>query len=412
MTLHTHFSTTSIRHFGLLLPLAGLVLTGCPDLEDVLATGSSGDPGSTTESDESTDAAASTEDTEASGTSEEDGDLGESPDKSPPGYVEPPEDGDYLYIDIGALLELGFYDDEGALDLGLMALEDRFESDVWVAVVEPGCDGTYACIEVADFDHGYIFLGEEEGFCTGDVYYSLVGLMGGGEYCSGSMDVPAEVSLTGKKGGICATLAIAHSLVDELGVVSTEWEGVIDGTSWHPDFLKAIAEAGDQDDGANRSFADSETDQAHTAPWNEGYTIVEKSDGWEEAPSDGDTDDLEDWCKELIRLKHSHEDDCLLRFYGKSGHLMKINNVSYADGVCTINTVNTGRQDSNANDFRNVPRAPGSQTWAVSASVRPVMVGGTNTKAWNSFGFNRTTFRCFDEDPIRGKTSRKGPAWR
>lgn len=102
MTLHTQFSTTSIRHFGLLLPLAGLVLTGCSDLEDVLASGSS----------------------------EEDGDLGESPDKSPPGYVEPPEDGDYLYIDIGALLEVGVYDDEGALDLGLMALEDRFESDV------------------------------------------------------------------------------------------------------------------------------------------------------------------------------------------------------------------------------------------------------------------------------------------
>ncbi len=370
---------------------------------------------------------------------------------------EPMEDDGYLYIDVAALLEVGFHDD-GWLDYALTLVESEGLEFDMVAIVEPGCETGERCLQVFDPDHLGIFI-NEDAECSVDGCYTYKGFGSFDEFCTvffsdilddplpedfGDTPVcPPTSPMVGLRGGICGTLSVAHSLVDKLKVVNASWDDITataaDGTIvWHHDFLTLIAETGDQSGERNRSFTESEMDQAHEAAWNAGYTITKKFDEWQSIEQSRLTScsDLKKWCWKLWQHNEKYQDDCLLALSGKYGHVMKINNVAYTEKSdrdpecrCTITVADTSKQDEGTDasgeklrDFKNVRRSPGTQTWRIEAghslgswykNGKPTVLGtGGRSRAFNQAGYYTTSkYQCYDEDRVEGGRNEKGSVW-
>ncbi|MCC7534701.1 MAG: hypothetical protein IT379_00730 [Deltaproteobacteria bacterium] len=227
---------------------------------------------------------------------------------------------------------------------------------------------------------------------------------------------------TGLQGGICAPLSVAHSLVNVLGVVDPAWGGVtvdwlsggarVSGLWWHPGFLKQVVRVGDQGTG-NRSLSDDETTQAHTADWSSDYEVY-VSHARDEVTRD-DQIERQRWCLDLA-LRKASGDDCVLRLENDDdAHLMSIRDVTWnpVSGNCDIVTDDTGKQDSERNDFLFVPASPGEQTWSVGAGLI-FNVRGAASNFWNGQGFDRATFWCYAarlKPGATGANPRPGAAW-
>ncbi len=206
----------------------------------------------------------------------------------------------------------------------------------------------------------------------------------------------------GMPGGICATLAITHSLVYKLSVVKENWDGVLDGSDWDADFLKAVYRATGDDDG-NRDINTDEVDEAHEADWNKKWE-VEKSKDWTKKPEDGNCDDLRAWCEEFKRYREHHGHDCILRTRRPtSGHQMTVNTVNWnaASCRCVIETVNTGQQDGAAADFKGVPKDPGKQSWELGPNEEIEVVAGPLKNFYNR-RYQDAWFVCYESEAVRG----------
>ncbi|MEM7101862.1 MAG: hypothetical protein AAF502_01950 [Bacteroidota bacterium] len=238
--------------------------------------------------------------------------------------------------------------------------------------------------------------------------------------------VPNEVAKKAEKGGICATLAIAHSLVGKHGIIPKDgrgnWPDITetrnDTVFWKSDFLKKIYDASGDNDGS-RGLSDDEVDKAHTSDWN-GNWLVHRSKNMTEImkPSDKPSaSELKEWCKKLKEFNDEKKDDCLLRARGtltykdketgetktkRVGHMMTITKVEEVNGKCKITVVNTGVQDRN-NDWENVPFDPKEQEWEISTTDAKI----TKNNGWgNSIVWDDIACVCYDEDPKRdGVTS-------
>ncbi len=220
-----------------------------------------------------------------------------------------------------------------------------------------------------------------------------------------------EVAAVADKGGICATLAIAHSLIRRLNNLipkeaTGEWKAVtktVDGKEvWDADFLKKVYKAsGDDDD--KRNLSNEEIEKAHTADYSSNWKI-RVSKAYEGIKLDGTNltnAQLEEKCKNLKSMIEDKKDDCLLRMTGKKtvdgrevfvGHRMTITGVDCSDGKMKVKTINTGRQDPNQ-DWENVPYNPGEEEWTIGTT------GITPPAGWNHITWENSYCTCFDEEP-------------
>jgi hypothetical protein len=224
--------------------------------------------------------------------------------------------------------------------------------------------------------------------------------------------------------GICAPLSVLHSLVDQLHVVSEDWDGVVDGDNWAEGMVRAVIRqaGGDPDDPGDRapSVFWGEIDDAHTAPWNADYDLVSKTDGdWIAQPT-GDCDDLREWCEQMETFVEGHNDDCIVGVYGGTldgedvGHAMVVYNSHGADEdsavefvetatscYCEVKLVDTSRQDTDGDCV--VPRNPGKQLWRFYPDDMTVAASDNGNAAFfNGVGFTMAEFQCWDEDPKPG----------
>ncbi|KAA3631099.1 MAG: hypothetical protein DWQ02_16890 [Bacteroidetes bacterium] len=222
----------------------------------------------------------------------------------------------------------------------------------------------------------------------------------------------AKAAKLAKRGGICATLAIAHSLVRRLnGLVPREatgnWESVTETNDegnevWDPDFLRTIYRASGDTDGS-RGLTNEQIERAHTADYSSSWRIrisraltAIKREG-----TDMTNAQLAVKCEDLKNMIEENRDDCLLRLLGKKtvdgrevtvGHRMTITGVDCSNGSMKITTINTGRQDRN-NDWENVPYNPGEEEWEITPD-------GINPPAhWEHIDWEESFFSCFDEEP-------------
>lgn len=215
----------------------------------------------------------------------------------------------------------------------------------------------------------------------------------------------------GLPGGICGTLAIAHSLVYRLTVVKRDWSGVIDGDHWSDKFLKAIYRATGDGDG-NRDIDRDEIDSAHEADWNKRWDI-DKSRDWDKKPEAGNCEQLKTWCKRLERYRESEGDDCIIHLRRPtSGHYLTPETVTWDEAAChcVVEAPNTGEQDGSGADFKNVPKAPGKQTWKFGPNEEIEVTDGPSKNFFNR-RYRDAWFACYDEDPVAGQNQdRRGSA--
>lgn len=220
-----------------------------------------------------------------------------------------------------------------------------------------------------------------------------------------------EAAKAAKKGGICATLAIAHSLIRRLNNLipkdaTGDWKGVtktVDGKEvWDADFLKAIYKATGDNDG-KRGLTNEEIEKGHTADYSSNWKI-RISKPMEEIKTDGNNltnAQLAAKCESLKKMIEENRDDCLLRMLGEKtvdgekknvGHRMTITGVECANGSMKIKTINTGKQDKNK-DWENVSYNPGEEEWEITP---------TGIKApphWQHIDWKNSYCTCFDEEP-------------
>lgn len=258
-----------------------------------------------------------------------------------------------------------------------------------------------------------------------DGFYELVNLLmvdtEGDQNLYDLQTVDTEAVKKGtQKGGICATLAIAHSLVHRNHIIPEDGRGEWDETSetsdgktvWNPDFLKKIYEASGDSDGS-RGLSDSEMEEAHTADWSSDWDMDKSKDMTTvETPGNKPSaSELSEWCKELKKFMEEERDDCILRTRGtmtykdldgttktkRVGHAMTINSVEEKDGKCVIKVVDTSKQDPKK-DWEDVPYNPGDQEWTVGTDGSSI----SNNNPWGtSIVWDEIAFFCFDEDPKR-----------
>jgi hypothetical protein len=221
----------------------------------------------------------------------------------------------------------------------------------------------------------------------------------------------AKAAKAAKKGGICATLAIAHSLIRRLNNLipknaTGEWKGVtktVDGKEvWDEDFLKKIYKASGDNDG-KRGLTNEEIEKAHTGDYSSNWKIrVSKPlEGLKTEGAPLTKAQLAAKCEDLKKMLEEKRDDCLLRLLGektvdgkkkKVGHRMTITGVECADGSIKIKTINTGKQDKNK-DWKNVPYEPGEETWEITPN------GIKAPPHWQHIDWKSSYYSCFDEEP-------------
>ncbi|MEO1437509.1 MAG: hypothetical protein AAFV80_18345, partial [Bacteroidota bacterium] len=234
-----------------------------------------------------------------------------------------------------------------------------------------------------------------------------------------SIDAEA-VKKASQKGGICATLAIAHSLVHRNQIIPEDGRGTWPETSetengkqsWNPDFLKKVYEATGDEDG-HRGLTDDQMEEGHTADWSSDWEVKKSKDMTNVAtPGTNPTaSQLQAWCREMKKFIEQEQDDCILRVRGtltykdengdtktrRVGHAMTINSVEEKNGNCVIKVVDTAKQDPNK-DWEDVPYNPGDQEWTIGTN-------GTSISRNNHWGtsivWDEIAYFCFDEDPKR-----------
>jgi len=257
------------------------------------------------------------------------------------------------------------------------------------------CDG---CASAASCD----------GKSTGDT-------CGGGNVCVEKKSCSASESCCtcSPVEGMCAVIATAHSLV-QIGVVKTSWDDIIDGGSWHPDFLKKINAATGDDDG-NRGKTGSQITTGHTANWNKKYKVEVNQDNlqWPNVIEDvdNDCDDLKEWCEKLVKFNEDWNDDCILRLSGPTGgHAVKITKAAWNAQTCRceVNAIDTGQQDAN-NDYRNVTLTPGEHTWEFGQGNRALCTRGNDLNFWNQ-RYSKAWFACYDEEEVTAYPWQSKPA--
>ena len=224
--------------------------------------------------------------------------------------------------------------------------------------------------------------------------------------------LPDDEAGATKEGGCCAILAVAHSLVRNMGGIVTEDDATTtnaDGTQeWDPDFLRRVWEAsGDTDN--NRGLSDAEGHAAHEADWNDAWRVDNVVDDEEIYDGDDvDCDDLEEIADALIRERRTNN-DMTMRIQGHDGdpdegwgHRVPIESVSFTEGPpCSIEITitRTSRQDGAANDFRGIPFQPGTATYTVTTNgsgdttvTNTEFPGSTITSlSWDSFDESATS---------------------
>lgn len=212
---------------------------------------------------------------------------------------------------------------------------------------------------------------------------------------------PEDAKQKGTNKGICAHIAIAHSLVDNLDIVSEDWKGVLDGDTWGDDFLKRIIAGA----GGERAPSWKGIEDTHTADWNSKWEVTETKTSDREQGDD--CEELEEWCKELEKFVEVDDDDCLLKLYGSgSSHMMPIpsgksTSVTFTKQStlchCNIETVDTGKQDPK-DDLKGVPRRPGRQLWKISPHTINIASGSYRDRVfWNTRNFRFARYMCFGE---------------
>jgi hypothetical protein len=246
--------------------------------------------------------------------------------------------------------------------------------------------------------------------------YSVVGFRLASGECLETVPEPdiGALKVKAKQGGICASLAVAHSLLRRQ-VVRREWEGVVvkkkvgerERLEWNPEFLKRVYRAsGDADN--NREITSDQTRRAHTASWNTLWRFRESAPR-EKIISPGDKPsrgELRAWCNKLKRYLEDKNDDCFINTRGAEttiqngatitkaiGHLLPVTKIQWSSGRCKIDAIDTGIQDEGVT-FASVPFDPGQETWEVTtADVR--------VADWGSIVWNECALWCFDEEPTR-----------
>ncbi len=297
-----------------------------------------------------------------------------------------PEEGSVLYAGVRA----GGHVDEGALQI---------RSDSYFAEQD--------------------FEPDPEGYYTIDIDNWAVST----DVC-GSIGIQLDPARDGEPGGICGTLAVAHSLVNRLNVVKSTWDNVYEDTdgdgvkdSWDPDFIKAIQDASGNDDG-NRGLDLDEIEDAHTADWNEKWTVENTWTlvHWESMPYiignpqwyDDDCDDLKEWCEDIAKATNEWDDDCIITMHGGglagfpfSGHAIAASKVTWNESECRCEVIaaDTGKQDSPKNDYKGVPKSPGFHTWTFGKMGDIGVIKGSNQNFWNDQPYSSAKVHCFDEDP-------------
>ena len=195
--------------------------------------------------------------------------------------------------------------------------------------------------------------------------------------------------------GICAVLAVAHSLVYRLEVIDEAGATNDNGKTWDPNFLEQVRNAGELNGSGGMTLAEQQ--KAHEVMGsNEDYNV--ECGGQTVAPSGGAA--LEQWCEDLADAL-SDDDDCTLRLRGPNGgHAVNATGASFADGKCKVETVDTGVQRGSKTDPRgsNVPTSPGDQEWSVGGGGIE-NTEGNSQDFWNGQNFNRSSFYCCDETP-------------
>ena len=212
------------------------------------------------------------------------------------------------------------------------------------------------------------------------------------------------------KGGCCAILAVAHSLVRRMGGLVDKDDAVEKKNGkeyWKPEFLKKVwKESGDTD--GNRGLTDEEAEDAHKADWHDDWE-AEQIDDDEELVDDDNVD-----CKELkkryeaLKKRLETNDDITMRIRGKDGkkgdewgHRVLINGVTWHEGPdgCSmeIDCVNTGIQDPNDHDFENIPFNPGSDKYKISTDKSGKTT--TTSSAFKGSTIKSLSYDSFDEEP-------------
>ncbi len=227
-----------------------------------------------------------------------------------------------------------------------------------------------------------------------------------------SAEIVEEHKEKSLKGGCCAILAVAHSLVRKMGVIVRPEDGTKDNDSdgqpdeWDPDFLKKIRRAsGDNDDG--KGLTDEQVKKAHEADWNDSWKVSQVDDDVELYDGKNLTCPiLKQRCDKLSdRLRTN--DDLTMRIRGKDGkkgdewgHRVPVEAASYTAGppcCCSIEIVRTSRQEpSGQPDFTGIPYNPGKATYKICTDAAG-NTAVTNTE-FPSSTILKLLYDSFDEE--------------
>jgi hypothetical protein len=217
------------------------------------------------------------------------------------------------------------------------------------------------------------------------------------------------------KGGCCAVLAVAHSLVRKMGVIvrpedaTKDTDGDRKPDEWDPEFLKKVRKAsGDDDNG--KGLTDEEVKRAHEADWNDSWKVGQVDDDVELFDDEDVTCAvLKQRCDKLAERLRTN-DDLTLRIRGKDGkkgdewgHRVPIEAAGYTAGppcCCTIEITRTSVQEPKGKpDFTGIPYNPGKAMYRTCTDAAGKTTV-TNTEFPGSI-IRKLVYDSFDEAPKR-----------